>query len=122
MSDEGRAAVEFLFQQSAKILDELAQGFARRPHGPGGTDAAARDSDQPDSAQNDLRDVRRSIASLRDRFDAVEDRVGLIEKRIATVETRLDDVVQRQSSLEGRTDRMASLLERIAKAQGIAET
>ena len=121
MSDDGRAALDFLIQQSAKVLDELAQ-FARRSRGPGGADAAARDSDQPDSAQNDLRDVRRSIASLRDRFDAVEDRLGLIEKRIATVEARLDDVVHRQSSLEGRMDRMVSLLERIAKAQGISET
>jgi hypothetical protein len=121
MSDDGRAGLEFLIQQSVKILDELTQ-FARRSRCPSGANAATRDSNRPDSLQIDMRDVRRSMASLRDRFEVVEDRLGVIENRIGTIETRLDEVVQRQSGLEGRMDRAILLLERIAKAHGAPET
>ena len=79
-----------------------------------------------DTVQNDLADVRRRMGGLSERFNSLEIRIGGIESRfnslesrMAGIEQRLDGFADQATRTAEQTARMALLLERIARAQGI---
>lgn len=79
-----------------------------------------------DSVQNDMRDIRRTVINLTERFNAfevrlggIESRIGGVEGRIGALELRFDEFMQRQSRMEEQMARQVLLLSHIAAKLGV---